>query len=289
MEITINDELYPERLKEIKNPPEKLYVIGNEKILNNYGIAVVGSRSYSQYGEKMCKTFTKKLVEYDLTIISGMAKGIDKIAHEEAIKNYGKTIAVLPCGFNNIYPKENTKLFYKIIENGGAIITEYEPNVEPSSKSFLERNRIVSGLAIGTLVVEAGYRSGTSVTARITHEQGKKVFCIPSSLDNKRGLMTNILIQKGGKLVTSAQDILKEYENLKFEKNCNNFSRKDDMVIDDGLKDIYKIIKEIPISINEIMRKTNKNISEVNSKLMLLEMDDKIIELPGEKYIRNYE
>ena len=132
----------------------------------------------------MCKTFTKKLVEYEFTIISGLAIGIDAIAHKTCIKYSGKTIAVLPCGFNNIYPKQNKELIDEILENRGLILTEYEKDVKAESKKFLERNRIVAGLGIGTLVIEAGYRSGTSVTARYTKNLNKPVFCVPSSLEN---------------------------------------------------------------------------------------------------------
>ena len=192
--IEYADILYPDKLREIKNPPVRLYTKGNIELLKSIGIAIVGSRTNTQYGEKMCKTFTKKLVEYEFTIISGLAIGIDAIAHKTCIKYSGKTIAVLPCGFNNIYPKQNKELIDEILENRGLILTEYEKDVKAESKKFLERNRIVAGLGIGTLVIEAGYRSGTSVTARYTKNLNKPVFCVPSSLENSKGLGTNELI-----------------------------------------------------------------------------------------------
>ena len=212
------DKLYPSKLREIKNPPTRLYAKGNIELLNNIGLAIIGSRTNTQYGEKMCKTFTKKLVEYDFTIISGLAVGIDSIAHKTCLRYSGKTIAVLPCGLDNIYPKQNKKLFDEILENNGLVITEYENNVKAESKKFLERNRIVAGLGIGTLVIEAGYRSGTSVTARYTKNLNKPVFCIPSSLENIKGLGTNELIKKESKLVTKIEDILKEYPQIDFKK-----------------------------------------------------------------------
>ena len=193
--LQIGDKQYPEKLMKIKNPPQKIYIEGNIEILNNFGIAIIGSRNCTKYGER-----------------------IDSFAHIACIENYGKTIAVLPCGFNNIFPKENKKLYENIINNGGTVITEYEPDEQKSYNKFLERNRIVSGLAYGTLVIEAGTRSGTSVTARFTEEQGKNVFCIPSSLENTKGVGTNNLIKKGAKLVTCIEDILKEYENMNFKK-----------------------------------------------------------------------
>ena len=182
------DTLYPKQLKEIRNPPSRLYVLGNIKILQDIGIAVVGSRTHSQYGEKMCKTFTKNLVEYNINVISGLAKGIDAIAHKTCLEYSGKTIAVLPSGLENIYPKENISLAKQILDKGGVLVSEYEPRIEADSKKFLERNRIVAGLGIGTLVVEAGYRSGTRVTAKITKEQNKPVFCLPSRLENRKGV-----------------------------------------------------------------------------------------------------
>lgn len=178
--IDLKNENYPNKLKQIKKPPKKIYIEGNIQNLNlPYCIGVIGSRNNTSYGEKWCKFFVKEFVRYGMVIVSGMAVGIDSIAHKEAIENGGRTIAVIPSGLNNIYPKVNKNLYKLIINNGGTVITEYEPYEEASSKRFIERNRIVSGLSDGVFVVEASYRSGTSVTAKIALEQNKKVFCIP--------------------------------------------------------------------------------------------------------------
>ena len=238
--IEYADILYPDKLREIKNPPVRLYTKGNIELLNSIGFAIVGSRTNTQYGEKMCKTFTKKLVEYEFTIISGLAIGIDAIAHKTCIKYSGKTIAVLPCGFNNIYPKQNKELIDEILENRGLILTEYEEDVKAESKKFLERNRIVAGLGIGTLVIEAGYRSRTSVTARYTKNLNKPVFCVPSSLENPKGLVTNELIKNGSKLVTKVEDILIEYPQIKFKKKL---LKKREKQVPKELEKIYKCIK----------------------------------------------
>ena len=286
MIIEYCDELYPEKLKQIENPPTRLYVLGNTKILNEKGIAVVGSRTNTQYGEKMCKKFVKNLVEYNINIISGLALGIDSIAHKTCLKNSGKTIAVLPSGFKNIYPEINIQLAKEILNNGGVLVTEYDPNSKADSKKFKERNRIVAGLSIGTLVIEAGYRSGTSITARHTKEQEKPVFCIPSSLENMKGKTTNELIQKGAKLTTDISDILNTYKNINFQKRqpINN-----NIDIPQELLKIYKEINNNPIGINELVRKTGLTISEINYKTMLLQIENKIIELPGQRFIRNNE
>lgn len=281
-------DLYPERLRYINNPPSRLYVKGNIEILNEIGISVVGSRTNTQYGEKMCKRFVKELVEYNINIISGLAYGIDSIAHRTCLKNSGKTIAVLPSGLKNIYPKENEELAKAIIENGGAIISEYEPKTKADSKKFLERNRIVAGLGIGTLVVEGGSRSGTSVTARYTQEAKKPVFCIPSSLENIKGIGTNELIQNGAYLITGVNDILKYFPNFNFKKR--NIHKKEIILdVPQELRKVYKIISNVPQDVNEIARKTGLSVSEVNYKTMLLQLEDKIKEVPGQRFIRNDE
>ena len=137
--IEYADIIYPEKLRELKNPPSRLYTCGNIKLLNKKGISIVGSRSNTQYGEKMCIEFTKNLTEYNLIIISGLAIGIDSIAHKTCLKYSGKTIAVLPCGLNNIYPKQNIELAKKIIKDGGLLITEYDDNIEADSKKFFRK------------------------------------------------------------------------------------------------------------------------------------------------------
>lgn len=284
--IEYASDLYPERLKYIENPPSRLYAKGNVEILNEIGIAVIGSRTNTQYGEKMCKTFVKELVQYDINIISGLALGIDGIAHKTCLKNSGKTIAVLPSGLENIYPFQHRELAQTIIDNGGVLISEYEDEIKTDSKKFLERNRIVAGLGIGTLVVEGGARSGTSVTAKFTRENGKPVFCIPSSLENIKGKGPNELIKQGANIVTDIDDILNYYFNINFEKKISKFQ---DILIDipEDLRTVYKTINNIPQDVNEIVRKTGISIGEVNYKIMLLQLDEKIKELPGHRFVRN--
>ena len=283
--IEYADTIYPEKLRELKNPPSRLYTCGNFKLLNKKGISIVGSRSNTQYGEKMCIEFTKNLTEYNLIIISGLAIGIDSIAHKTCLKYSGKTIAVLPCGLNNIYPKQNIELAKKIIKDGGLLITEYDDNIEADSKKFLERNRIVAGLGMGTLVVEGGYRSGTSVTAKITQELNKPVFCIPSSIENKKGFITNKLIKSGANLVTNVEDILNYFDNIKFKRKRKNLIKKEEtVIIPQELKQIYKCLKNEELDINQISRKCKISIQETSYKLLLLQMEDLVEELPGQRF-----
>ena len=288
--IEYASRLYPKMLRSIEKPPSRLYVLGNIEVLNDIGIAVVGSRTNTEYGEKMCKKFVKGLLEYNINIISGLAFGIDSIAHKACLKNCGKTIAVLPSGLKNICKATNKVLIEEIIKNDGAIISEYENDIEADSNKFLERNRIVAGLGIGTLVVEAGYRSGTSVTARFTQQDEKPVFCVPSSLENMKGILTNELIQKGAKLVRNAEDIIKEIKKVNPEVL---FYKKEikarDLYFDISpeLLNVYKAITYEPMDLNQIARKTGLSISEVNYKTMMLQLEDKIVELPGQRFIKN--
>ena len=286
MKIEINNTNYPEILRKIKNPPKQLYVKGNIDLLKTSSIAIIGSRSNTKYGEEMALKFSKELSLNGITIISGLAKGIDAFAHKSALEAAGNTIAVLPSGLNNIYPNENIFLYKKILEKGGLVITEYDKNTKADSNKFLERNRIVAGLSIGVLVIEGGYRSGTSVTARIAKQQNKKVFCIPSSLQNNKGITPNKLIQSGAIMVTSFKDIIREYPELKLKKvEQKNVDEID--IIDDEYKEVYKLLKkDKPTHINEIIKNTDFNIQDISYKLMMLELDGKIISLPGQNFLK---
>ncbi len=276
-EIKIEDKKYPNQLKEIKNPPNKIFLVGNEKILQSDGIAVIGSRCNTEYGEKYATKFSKELAKQGLTIISGMAVGIDGFAHKGALSVGGKTIAVLGSGFNNIYPEENKELFKQIIENDGAIITEYEPDVKPNSENFPKRNRIVSGLSKGVLVIEAVYRSGTSITAKLAQSQGRKVFCIPSNLERKNGVGTNQLIKEGASLVTNIDDILNA---IKVERKAENNAVK----IPAEYLPIYEVLEDEPMNVNVICKKLKTDISSINANLMLMELEGYIKSLPGNYY-----
>ena len=271
IEIRIENSQYPDALRKIKNPPKQLYLEGNIELLNKNSIAIIGSRNCSENGKILAKKFAKELGEQGLTIISGMAKGIDSHAHIETLNNNGNTIAVLGNGFNNIFPKENINLYRKIIESNGLIISEYPPNVKAKSEFFLERNRIVSGLSIGILVIEAAYRSGTSVTARIAKEQGKKIFVLPHEIGDIHGVGTNNLIRKGATLVTSTKEIIKEYDFLKYKK----ISKKENLKIEFKTieeKQVYLLLKSKITNINIISDKLQLSINKINEILFMLEL-----------------
>lgn len=297
--ITIEDKEYPKQLKEIKNPPKQLYLEGNIELLKQNIISIVGSRNCTQNGEKLAKKFASELTMQKITIASGMAKGIDSAAHIGTMEVGGKTIAVLGNGFNNIFPKENIELYKEIIREGGLIVSEYPPDTEAKSNLFLERNRIVSGLSIGVLVVEAAHRSGTSVTAKLAESQGRKVFVLPHEIDDQYGVGTNNLIKKGAILVTSTKDIIENFEFLEYiefkkactaskDKNIKNEiqEQKTNKTFEVHLtnkieKEVYILIKNGNKEVNEIAKKSNKSISEITNALLMLELDGAIKKIAG--------
>lgn len=281
--IKIDDEVYPDSLREISDPPKQLYVLGDIENLKKDGIAIIGSRCCSEKGRDLANEYAYNLSKLGFTIISGMAKGIDTASHVGCLNAGGKTIAVLGSGFNHIFPPENSKIFYRIIENGGTVISEYSIGTYPSSKRFIERNRIVSGLSKGVLVIEAKYRSGTSITADFARRQGKKVFCIAHGLDDNTGEGTNRLIKRGAYLVTELSDILKKFNivnNIKIEQ----VEREKD--ISKEYLEIYNCIGDDINTSNEIMKKLKLNITEINYKLTMMELENLIYKDNGKFYIK---
>ena len=212
--IYYNDDRYPEKLRRIYAPPQKLYIIGNDKILNEKGIAIIGCRKPSKYGIEMAYKFAYGVSKRGINVISGLARGIDSYSHLGAVHAKGKTIGVLGSGLNNIYPSENKKLCLEIIKNGGAIITEYEPKEKPLAMNFPARNRIISGLSEGILVIEAKQKSGTLITVDHGLDQGKDIFVIPGNITSENSYGTNELIKQGAKLVTNIEEIIEEIEKI---------------------------------------------------------------------------
>lgn len=269
-------------LKEIDDPPKRLYYKGNLKLLYESGLAIIGTRHITEYGEKITKKFAKEIALRDIVVISGMAIGVDKVAHSETLKSGGKTIAVIGSGFNNIYPKENIKLFEQIIENDGLILTEYEDNISACSNNFPRRNRIVAGLSRAVLVVEAAYRSGTSITAGLAWKQGKIVYAIPGRLDSKYGVGVNCLIKDGAKVITNVNDILEDFDDWKNRrKRIVNYN----MNIKKEYRKIYNVIGINPMSIDEISWKTQNDVICTSKLLTLMEIED-LVEMKIGGYIR---
>lgn len=211
VKISCFEEAYPKKLLSIKEYPESLYCRGNTELLKkNKIVAIVGSRNCSEYGRKYARLFAKNLAKENICVISGLATGIDSAAHDGAIGEDGKTIAVLGGGLNHVYPASNLWLFNKIKENGGLIISEHEDDAETLISGFPKRNRIITGIADAVLVIEACPRSGSKVSAEYAFKQGKKVYCIPMNLDNKNSAGIIELIDKGAKIVTSPRKLIKD-------------------------------------------------------------------------------
>lgn len=273
--LSKEDKCYPKRLLKIKDAPTKLYVEGNYQLLNKDSIAIVGTRKSTEYGQKYAKKFAEELSKRGMCIVSGLAVGIDTIAHINSMKEQGKTIAVLGSGFNKIYPEENKMLFNQILENNGCVVSEYPPDEEMDKANFPKRNRIISGISLGTLVIEATYRSGSTITAKYAIEQRKEVFCIPNRLDISTGYSTNLLIKNGANLVMQVEDILQYY--------CNP---NQEQIIQEEYKQIYNLIGSIPISANELSKMTKKTISETMQTLTMLELEGHIKGIAGNKYIK---
>lgn len=274
-EINIENKLYPKQLTKIDNPPKKLYVLGNLELLNTDSISIVGSRLCTSYGASIARTFSRELAKKGITIVSGMAKGIDSNAHLGAIEANGKTIAVLGSGFNHIYP--NKMVYEEILKSGGTVITEYSEDTEVSPQGFRDRNRIVAALSLGTLVIEAKQKSGTGITANYVKRYKRKLFCIPHSIEDEAGIGTNRLLKKGAILVTEVKDILKYFENIYDEDIKEKFI----IEVPEKYRKIYKEIEKQELTAEEISKKVKMNISEVNTILTIMELEDYIQSLPG--------
>ena len=205
--ITPEDEVYPERLREIYDPPAVLWIRGNAELLARPGIAVVGTRQPSPYGAGMAELLSRDLANRRLTILSGMARGVDTAAHKGALDAGGKTVAVWGTGIDVIYPKENKKLAERIVESGGTIVSEYPLGTFPAPQNFPIRNRILSGMSVGVLVIEAGEYSGTRITARCAMEQNRDVYAVPGNVTNKNTWGPNTLIKQGAKLTATWEDV----------------------------------------------------------------------------------
>lgn len=209
--LTIWDNRYPQKLKTIYDPPVVLYYQGDISILNHVSIAMVGCRDCSNYGMELAKKFSRLLSEHKINIISGLAKGIDAYSHVGCLKGNAKTIAVIGNGLDHIYPNENKQLASCILKNKGLLLSEYIIGTKPLKRNFPARNRIISGISDGVLVIEAKKKSGTLITVDFALEQGKNVYAIPGNITSEKSIGTNELIKQGAKLVTRIEDVLEDY------------------------------------------------------------------------------
>ena len=279
--LFIKEKEFPERLKTISYAPLFLYVKGNLWQNKNF-IAIIGSRKPTPYGKEVAYKFSKNLAEKGIGIVSGLARGIDSISHKGALDGNGYTIGVLGCGVDIIYPAENRELFERIIKNGGAVISEFPFNIRPRKENFPMRNRIISGLSEGIVVIEAGKKSGTLITAKWALNQGREVFAIPGSIFSSQSEGTHYLIKQGANVVTSPEEIL-DYFGWKKENTLSD--EHPEIEITDDEKEILSLLSPYPQHIEEIFTKVNKPPFEVLSILTELELKGLIENLPG-KYVK---
>ena len=210
--INIYDKYYPDKLKVIYDTPVVLYVKGNKELLSKKSLAIVGCRNCTSYGKKASQKLAYNLSLNNINVISGLARGIDSFAHIGSLEGKGKTIAVVGCGLDRVYPEENVELFNKIINSNGLIVSEYIIGTKPEAKNFPRRNRIISGLSDGVIVIEAREKSGTLITVDFALEQGKNVYAVPGNIDSLNSYGTNELIKQGAKIITNIDDVLEDLQ-----------------------------------------------------------------------------
>jgi len=284
--LTYQDKEYPQLLKNIDCPPVLLYVKGAVIPNNQLLISIVGSRNPSHYGLRIAESISFRLSKIGIGIISGIARGIDTAAHKGALKANGYTIAVLGTGIDVAYPIRNKDLFNKIIEKDGTIISEFPMGTPPEPKNFPIRNRIISGLGRGVLVVEATRKSGSLITASFALNQGREVFAIPGSIESLKSKGTHFLIKQGAKLVEDVDDIVEEFgiEIEKVEKDKVESDAFFDLRSEE--KKIYDLLSEYPIHIDEIVRVTGMDTAEVLSSLLKMELKGIVAQIPGKMFIK---
>ncbi|MFA6427781.1 MAG: DNA-processing protein DprA [Candidatus Magasanikbacteria bacterium] len=281
--VTNEDSEYPELLKQIYDPPFCLFVRGKLKT-DAFNLAVVGTRKYTPYGKQVTEEIVGELARQGIVIISGLAFGIDSIAHAVTIKNQGTTIGILGSGIDDdhIYPVAHRELAQTIIERGGAIISEYPPGTQPSTFTFPRRNRIIAGMSLGTLVIEAGEQSGALITAQVALDSGREVFAIPQNITSRTAKGPNNLIKMGARAVTSVQDIL-DALNL---QNISQYVTNTEVLPDSPSEaHILAHVSKEPIHVDELIKKSGLNSQTVNSTLTLMEMKGKVRNVGGMMYV----
>lgn len=301
--LTPSDEEYPERLREIYDPPAVLWIRGDVQLLSRSGIAVVGTRHPSTYGAGMAEMLSRDLAARGLTILSGMARGVDTAAHKGALEARGKTVAVWGTGIDVIYPKENKRLAEQIVESGGTIVSEYPLGTFPAPQNFPVRNRILSGLSVGVLVIEAAEHSGTRITARLAMEQNRDVYAVPGNVTNKNAWGPNTLIKQGAKLTATWEDVWEDLPSeirLGLEQeagtaagNESKSSESASLFSETRLSEHERLILERlrqdeATQLDELMEQLDGQLgsAEIFTALFELELAGRVRQQPGKNYVR---
>ena len=288
--VTWQDPEYPPLLKQIYDPPILLYVKGTLSPRDKNSVAIVGSRMTTHYGIGVARKLAYQLAYVGVTVVSGGARGIDTAAHQGALNAQGRTLAVLGAGINIVFPSENAALFQKISENG-AIVTQFPFNRAADKQTFPIRNRIVAGMTLGTVVVEANLTSGALITANFANEAGRQVFAVPGSIDSPRSKGCHELIKKGAKLCEGAEDILSEFEYLFPPSNRPPGAGETGVLpaleLSETEQLVYATLSHEEISIDDVIQRAGLPVSAVSVALLSLEMKRLVKQLPGRMYLRN--
>lgn len=273
---------YPTYLREVHSPPPLLYMQGEMTEIDQWAVAVVGTRRLTRYGRQVTRDLVQGLVRSGVTIVSGLARGIDAVAHKTALECGGRTLAVLGSGLDHVYPAEHRTLAHRIREGRGAVLTEYGLGVKPEAKNFPPRNRVISGLSLGTIVVEAGERSGALITANFTLEQNREVFAVPGNVNSPASKGTNRLIQQGAKLVMHVDDVLEEL-NLRMVVEQTAVQ----LALPESAEEAA-LLSELsvqPVHVDELCRATGLPSSLISSTLTLMELKGMVQQVGGMNYV----
>ncbi|MEQ1762726.1 MAG: DNA-processing protein DprA [Pyrinomonadaceae bacterium] len=299
--LILDDGSYPDLLRQIDDPPITLYVRGDwQACLEQPCVGVIGSRNCSTYGKNSAEMLSRELAARGITIVSGLARGIDTSAHRGAIEAKGRTIGVLGTGLDSIYPKENTRLAEEILEKGGALFTQFPLGTPPLKDNFPYRNRIISGLSLGVLIVEASERSGSLITARLAMEQNREVMAVPGNITSGNSFGTNYLIKAGAKLVQQWQDVVTELpseiaaailppkiENVRTGSGSDRISSAAPSDLNDHERTIWPLLPvDDSIHIDALLEESRLSFGDLNAALVGLDLRDLIRVLPGKNYAR---
>lgn len=283
--LTLQDPAYPPLLREITDPPPILFVLGQPSVLSTPQLAMVGSRNPSALGRTTAHEFAQCMAEAGFTITSGLALGIDAASHRGALAGTGLTVAVAGTGLDRVYPARHRELAREIVELG-ALVSEFPPGTAAQANHFPRRNRIISGLSMGTLVVEAAMKSGSLITARQALEQGREVFAIPGSIQNPLARGCNALIKEGAKLVETAQDILEEFGHFNADHGMCPVPSESDVDLQDEHEKILKSVAYTPTSVDTLVEETGLPPESISSVLLVLELQGFVSSAPGGCYYR---
>lgn len=292
--LILTDERYPSLLRETYDPPIVIYCVGDVDLaLSQPAIAIVGSRRCSTYGRNVAEKLSRELAERGVTVVSGLARGVDSAAHRGALEGRGLTIGVMGTGLDAVYPKENRKLAARIAEQG-ALITEFPLATPPASQNFPFRNRVISGLVLGVMVVEGAERSGSLITARLAYEQGRDVFAVPGNITSAKSFGPNYLIKDGAKLVQTWRDVIEELPGdmkasiLSAERGVQSSKQPVDVVdLTDNERRVLKMLSaDDPVHVDLLIAKAGLGSGELMGALLKLEMRDRIRQLPGKCFVR---